>query len=296
MRHFTCLLTLLGLVGCNARHEPPPAPDATQSSQAGAIEHPDWLRSDVRLAERVQEALAAPELELDGFLRTLGSIDRREDREIGFGVRLVHFAAYGGYTTAWIQVLAESAPPAGGGRIAQLSLQQLASSEPPPAALAAIRGAWKLPVVLHERGLVYDYEDSARVEALRRQTLQALHGGAPPADAGKFAVTLEQLTSPTSGLIVGSSFGIDGAPPPGAIEMRRFVDAGRWDLVRAVLRGLNPEGRVYAAAALLAHEPLEGDDRKAIELLRTLPIQYAKCDGCIVSHVAFDAAVASLAH
>lgn len=294
MRPFTFPL-LLCLFACNARHEPVPTPNASQPADVGAVEHPDWLREDIALANRLQAALASPELDLEEFLGTLGSIDRREDREIGFGVRLVKFAAYGGYTTAWVQVLADSGAPTGGGRIARLSLQQLASSTLPPTALAAIRGAWKLAVVNDERGLVHDYEDRERVDALRERTWRALHGPAFQVNAGKFAVALEQLVSPTSALMIGTSFGIDGAPPPGAVEMKRLVDAERWDLVRAALRGLNPEGRVYAAAALLAHEPMDGDDRNAIELLRKLPMSYATCDGCVVSHVDFDTAVAALA-
>jgi hypothetical protein len=42
-------------------------------------------------------------------------------------------------------------------------------------------------------------------------------------------------------------YGEDGAPPPGRLEIEELVRARRLDLVRAALRGLNPEGRAWAA-------------------------------------------------
>jgi hypothetical protein len=66
-------------------------------------------------------------------------------------------------------------------------------------------------------------------------------------------------------------------PPPGRQETAALVAAGRFDLLRAVLRGLNPEGRAWAAHALLEHQKagtkLDPADAAAIEKLRALPLK-----------------------
>ena len=62
--------------------------------------------------------------------------------------------------------------------------------------------------------------------------------------------------------------------------------AKRYDLVRTALRGMNPEGRVYAAEALLslarAGGELTAGDQAAIAKVRALKIPIRVCEGCIV--------------
>jgi len=44
-----------------------------------------------------------------------------------------------------------------------------------------------------------------------------------------------------------------------------MIGARRFDLMRAVLRGFNPEGRVYAAHALLRNDQLQDADTRVLE-------------------------------
>ena len=66
-----------------------------------------------------------------------------------------------------------------------------------------------------------------------------------------------------------------------------IVAAKRWDLIGNVLRGLNPEGRVHAAEALLERERKTGKalperDRAAVEQVRALTVAISACSGCEV--------------
>ena len=94
------------------------------------------------------------------------------------------------------------------------------------------------------------------------------------------------LTSPISELIVGTDFGVAGAPPPGREEVQALARAKRLDLLHNVLCGINPEGRVYAAEAFLEMAKsgltLSNADKVAISKVRSLPIPIKACEGCVV--------------
>nr|MBA3463193.1 hypothetical protein [Deltaproteobacteria bacterium] len=61
-----------------------------------------------------------------------------------------------------------------------------------------------------------------------------------------------------------------------------IVAARRIDLLRAILRGPNPVGRVNAACALLAGfaNLLDDTDREAIRIIKALPIPIMMQSGC----------------
>ena len=59
--------------------------------------------------------------------------------------------------------------------------------------------------------------------------------------------------------------------------------ARRFDLLRNVLRGPNPEARVYALKAL-RETGASTSDRAAIEAVSALPLKIRACSGCDYSH------------
>jgi len=50
------------------------------------------------------EVLAKPLSDVDQFLLQIKPSDIRDDRSIGFGLRQIRCALYGGYTTIWISL------------------------------------------------------------------------------------------------------------------------------------------------------------------------------------------------
>jgi hypothetical protein len=105
----------------------------------------------------------------------------------------------------------------------------------------------------------------------------------------------ESLTSPFSDLVLGKFYSIDGGPPPGRMEVTSLIEARRFDLVRCALRGMNPEGRVWAAWALLERAkhgpPLDPSDAAAIAQLRKLPLELTVSHGCSIERLRFDQAL-----
>lgn len=254
----------------------------------------DWLKSDLQRIEQVRRALAAPDLTVEGLRRELGSPDVREDRDIGFGARRVCLAAYGGYTTVWLRMLAETPADGAESRVAWLAVSQSGSSASWELVAADLRAAWARPLREDRWELAFEWIEPERARALSERTEAALGGGVAVDVPAEHARAFTRLTSPSEDLIVGQEFSIEGLPPPGADEIRALVAAERFDLVRAVLRGLNPEGRVYAAHALLARSTLEPQDEAAIAALRALPVELVVCHGCEISHMGFDGALAVL--
>jgi hypothetical protein len=85
--------------------------------------------------------------------------------------------------------------------------------------------------------------------------------------------------SPQEVLAVGTKCGEGGEPPAGAEEVRALRSSRRFDLLRNVLRGPNPEARVYALKVLRQMEVSAGD-RTAIEAVSALPVKITTCSGC----------------
>ena len=268
----------------------------TSRQAAGAALNEDWLRSDEKRIAQVRDALGRAELTVELLREIAGSSDVREDRAIGFGARRVRLSLYGGYTTIWVVILAEEPDEAGRSRVAALAFEQRGSPETWAAVAPRLREAWKgFPATgalgEHDGWLAYERRDADRIAELRARTEAAL-GTVPATEVpSELAPAFELLTSPYEQLVIGRNCSYTGAPPPGAVEIRAIVAAGRFDLVRLVLRGPNPEGRVWAAHALLERGALDDADRRAIETLRALPLEIECCDGCEFEHASFDAAL-----
>src|SRR4029079_11851038 len=89
-----------------------------------------------------------------------------------------------------------------------------------------------------------------------------------------------RLMSPQEELAVGTNCGEGGEPPAGAKETKSLSSARRFDLLRNVLRGPNPEARVYALKALEQAGAAGAPERAAIEAVRALPAKVRACGGC----------------
>jgi hypothetical protein len=254
----------------------------------------EWLASDLARVEQMRAALDAPELTIEGLKSTLKSCDVREDRDIGFGSRCVYIAVYGGYTTTWVRVLGPTRVGERESRIAGLRLEQAGSPDSWALIKERLRTAWGRKMRDTEHGLACERDDAKLTLELRKRTEDALGGHVEVQVPKELAAAFELLTSPFQEVVVGKMYGEDGAPPPGRREMRQLVEARRFDLVRAVMHGLNPEGRVYAAHELLAPDRIDLKDAPAIATLIKLDVDITTAYGCDVELKKFPAALAML--
>jgi hypothetical protein len=101
--------------------------------------------------------------------------------------------------------------------------------------------------------------------AAARDARSAVLGDAPDAPLPAELVTAyERLTSPfDERLVVWKR-----SEGRGYEETEALLGAKRYDLLRQVLRGPNPEGRAYAALALHDARALDASDRRTVEALR----------------------------
>jgi hypothetical protein len=101
-----------------------------------------------------------------------------------------------------------------------------------------------------------------------------------PADA------YAKLTDPVAPLEYGWISGEGGDPAAGREEAERLLAAGDAALLRNVARGPNPEGRIFAAEALLRLESkgrkLSAAEAKLVDAVRALPVRVTCAAGCLV--------------
>lgn len=257
--------------------------------------NPKWIAGDLERIDQLRAALAEPELDVAGLRKRLGSCDVREDRLIGFGARRLMIAVYGGYTTSWLHVLAAAPDERGLSRIAEMRCDQTGSAEHWTEASALLRPRWSASVRDIEHGFRVEFNNPSISRAVRAAAERALGAIDEVKVPEELKAAFETLSSPLVDLVLGNQIGDDGAPPPGRLEVLALVEAGRFDLIRAALRGMNPEGRAWAVWALLErakHGPvLEPLDEKAIARLRDLPLELVVSEGCTILGLRLDEAL-----
>lgn len=94
----------------------------------------------------------------------------------------------------------------------------------------------------------------------------------------------EFLMSPFERLVYGESCGYDPSPAKGRLEIQALVDQKNYNLLRTVLRSPNPEGRIYAAFALIELDEkkkiLSEKDISTIKKVLNSKISVSKCQWC----------------
>ena len=248
------------------------------------------LDEDLEQIAALRRGLAARPFTVEALLRELDSGGYTyEGGAIGEGARRVVLTLDGGHTTTRVAIFA-AAPGAGGeSAIARLELEQ--GFEPDiqrqtrDEIEAELYRAWGEDATelwgLH------------RVERVDLELDAALLGPVPtPAidPPPELAEAFRELMDAQIQFAVGTGCGFAPFPPRGFVHTSALVTAGRFDLLRAVLRGPNPEARVYAAHALSEHGALEPADAATIAILARLPFQLVTCDGCLWGHEEWDAA------
>jgi len=139
----------------------------------------------------------------------------------------------------------------------------------------------------HKAGYVtHEQVDRAQVARFRSMVASQLGASIPVIVPAHLRAAYELLMALPSQIIFGTFFGYGSSPPPGRREIKALTRARRLDLLHNVLRGINPEGRVYAAEALLMMSKrgvmLSVADLFAIKKVRALPIPVKSCAGCSV--------------
>jgi hypothetical protein len=241
----------------------------------------DWVAKDVDAARRVAGALS--ETKLPRFLERLGSASTEEDRDIGFGARRLRLAVYGGYTTTWVTIVSWD------GGVGPLEAFCHEEAEVWAALRDRIKAEYKgRGPEVGDTGLRVRLGARADPEGFRRERNRVL---GPPLAIDPHP-SLEEayllLWSPTSDIVYGRMQGEGGEPPEGRNAVERILGHEQGPaLLDDILRGPNPEGRLYAAEALLRLEKkglrLDEQVRKSIDWIRESGVKIHVARGCEIS-------------
>jgi hypothetical protein len=197
-------------------------------------------------------------------------------------------ALYGGYTTIWINVAVVDK------KIVAMECSQSTSSFDVWSRVAPeLQKAWSelikpgmKPLKNDDRALkVAGYIDRKIIDDATAHQLGATKFSAP-GEALEESFSL--LMSPLAESDVGERCYFEGQKPPGRKAIETLVEADRYDLIRAILRGPSPEGRAYAALALNDTRNASADDVLVEDKLKKLNVKVHVCHGCIVSTETFN--------
>lgn len=238
--------------------------------------NPDWLKLDIAIAGRIREHLPPSADSAEKFLKSLG-VEGVEVIDMGFGNKRHEGTIGGGYTSFNIKVLSR------GKGMAALRVNMYGFADTPEARKALRESLGKMAEP-YEYGLRYEYRDTGLLRDMRKAVESAI-GEYAISDPGESRGHYETLTDPFATNDVGDKCYYAGEVPDGRKAIDSLKAAGRWDLIRAAMRSVSPEGRVYAALALLElrgvmHIPKADDD--AVNIIRGLDIDISVCNGCIV--------------
>jgi hypothetical protein len=242
----------------------------------------EWLDADDGLYHRVVGFLESNRLSVDA-IAGFGKDDTAFEtgpRDLGFGASLLRRAQFAGTATVNVDAIVFDE------RVARLDVQ-VSWSSAETFALARPRYLAILGLRLQlddgeRRARTVQQHDEVTVAALHAARARAL-GAVPVRDVpAPLQSAYAGLTTLGNAHVVGDRCGYVGSPAAGSLETRALAGARRADLLADVLRGPNPEARVYAARALLAGfgDTLEPADRAAINIVRDLAIPILACSGC----------------
>ncbi len=253
-------------------------------ASAGDSLNEDWVAKDVAVAQRIVAALPAGETKLDDFLKKLAASSTDEDRGIGFGARRLRLALYGGHTTTWVTVIAWN------GRVGPLEVFCYDGDAGTWAELREeIAGQYEgREPAIEETGLRVRIGKPGDPEGFRDERRKILGDALKIEPAAALEDAYVLLWSPLCDLAYGSMQGEGGDKPEGRVALEKLLahEQGA-NLLEDLLRGPNPEGRLYAAEGLLRLEKkgrtLGEQERNNIDWVRKSDVKIHACRGCEMS-------------
>lgn len=288
------VLTSFAARGWSETGKPPVANDAMVGPAAAVIQPPDqpvqlrdmklprgvnrrWLQWDCDLIWSVRRALP-PDPARGALVGLRKDTSPVQEIDLGFGLVRHKQKAAGGYLGCYVTAVTYD------GGLVSMQVSCWGHPEKRERTRPIIERAFGEGFKRVDAEYGVDYRTEYEVPPASRRARAALDARlgplAPVAVPAQLASAYAKLMSPQEELAVGVNCGEGGTPPPGAEEAEALRAARRIDLLRNVLRGPNPEARVYALRALRQLDALDAQDRASIERFTALPIKVRHCIGC----------------
>ena len=247
--------------------------------------NPEWLRLDIDVAGELKPllySLGKKTPRASAFVKDLNSQEIPEARDMGFGNKKYLLTRAGGYVSCRITVLSHD------DRLAAVRSDCTTGSDWPRIKQTILEG-WGKSVKPIEDGLRYEYSNGVVQVKMQQSVTDALGPLNPYATdevEGPYREHYSTLADPFAGYDVGERCYYAGIEPEGRASIDSLVAGDQINLIRSVLRSINPEARVYAIEALRTLEKkgykITEVDKLAIEKVRSLGIPISACYGCEV--------------
>lgn len=203
-------------------------------------------------------------------LARLGPPDPSLSGPLGFGGERLFFRRDDGGVHWTVALLVDTST--GSVRPAAASFECLPEDPRSPWEARDLRSAWPHATETCGAGWRARWRDprlAAEIESRARAEL----GGHRTADVPtELSADYQLLLDPLIPIEYAPAGDTSCGPSAGRAALERLLVAGRIDLAANALRGLNPEGRVYAAEALLARGELEPEDERAARTVLGLEV------------------------
>lgn len=295
---FLAILGLLSACKSNVQHEPTTSgttlktihvPNLTDTLTTDADLNSEWLKLDKENFNNILSLLDNQSAlnNQDQFINSIIKLDIRETKDLGFGLTYFECAQYGGYVTTWINLVAFK------NVIIQYEISY--SKEDFQIIDYLIK---RDPKMRNEISYVVDstarysfsYLDSLTFDEFKTNVASEL-GPIKLSSSeqdNEFYSNYSILTSPFNSYDYGTTCYYSGVEPEGRTAINYFVSSNNVETIREIMKGYNPEGRLYAIEALLTavkekKATLTEQDKVSIKRILALKIPISTCSGCMVS-------------
>lgn len=243
--------------------------------------NPEWLANDYRSMQLISLLASPAPLTTQKIMDILNVRDKDDaEEDLGFGAIRFNAGEGHGYTSLWVEAFVFR------GTIGSYKLELQSS----PKSWTRIRERM-IELWRQNNGPSFEEGESGIIHIERNDSVLRKYQAAvsaelgemkPAAIAAELQKTFDSLTQPMEIDSVGGS--------DGEIAIAALVNAERFDLVENVLRGFNPNGRIYAARELLklnneGRLVLSADTLAVIAKIRNLDIQIRTVSGCMVNRM-----------
>lgn len=249
----------------------------------------EWIKLDKEAFNNILSLLGNPNAfkDKDQFLKSIIKLDVRDTKDLGFGLTHIEGAQYGGYVTTWISLLSFE------NEIIQYDIRY--SEDDFRIIDYLIKNDTKLK---NEISFVVDsiepysfyYQNQTALDKFKTSVADKLGQiKLLPGDSDKhFSLNYSVLTNPINSYDFGTYCYEGGDEPAGRKAINYFTSANNISAIREIIKGYNPEGRLYAIQALLTYVKetkalLTNEDKVLIKNILAMDIPISSCRGCIVS-------------
>lgn len=250
-------------------------------AQTSFAQHEDRLKKDIERVELLLKLFPIENQTIEAIMDSLGDYLFTEEKDLGFGGKRVFINKNCDYLYISVTVILY--------QDAFAYYEIIIGNHPSlgNSSRSHIEKAW-----LENGGPEYEVDNSKLIYRNTIAPVLAAFHSAVGKELGEMnQVTVksedkefyEYLISPLNNITVGSICGVIGAAPIGKQLIESLIKRKRTEIIENILRGYNPEGRVYAAIALLQMkeqaEQLNAETEQAIHKIMSLDTPISTCEG-----------------